>query len=197
MHRQGEILTITQEALERIRAFRQMSGDPGAAVRITLHPEAPVEGKYELQFVSRQSAKAADVTVQFEDILILLDPRSADLLAGTLIDYKEGMWSSGFHFENPNRMALIADPLGSRIQEIIERRVIPMVAAHGGTVSLVDVRERRAYVQFGGGCQGCGLAPQTLKHGVVELLRHEVPEIVEVVDVTDHAAGEKPYYPAG
>lgn len=70
-----------------------------------------------------------------------------------------------------------------------------MVASHGGRVSLVDVRDKRAFVQFGGGCQGCGLAPMTLEQGVVEAICKAVPEIREVVDVTNHAAGESPYYP--
>ena len=51
-----------------------------------------------------------------------------------------------------------------------------------------------AYVRLGGGCQGCGMAAMTLKRGVESAIRAAVPEIRQVVDVTDHAAGANPYY---
>jgi len=193
---QPPMLVITDKARDKIRALRSLSGEGDASVRIAVRPEAPLAGKYELEFISPCSARDDDLQITFEDLVFVLDRRSAELISGTTMDYREGMWSSGFHFDNPNRQALLADPLGARLQRVIQERVIPMLAAHGGVVWLVDVREQRAYLQFGGGCQGCGLAPQTLKHGVVQLLRQEVPEILEVVDVTDHAAGEAPYYPS-
>lgn len=190
-----EILTLTEDACDRFRSFRRMHGDVRAAIRITVHPEAPVESKYELEFVDQSSATADDVQVVHDDLVFLLDPRSSALLQRTRIDYRQGMWSSGFQFENPNQVAVMTDPLAERIQKVIDEQIAPMVAAHGGRVRLVDVRAQRAFVQFGGGCQGCGLAPVTLKQGVVAALSKAVPEIVEIVDVTDHASGENPYYP--
>ena len=50
------------------------------------------------------------------------------------------------------------------------------------------------YLQLGGGCQGCGMASVTLKQGIETALRESIPEITEVVDVTDHQGGENPYY---
>ena len=49
-------------------------------------------------------------------------------------------------------------------------------------------------LRFGGGCQGCGMADMTLKQGVAAQLKQQIPEIGEVVDATDHTAGENPYY---
>jgi Fe/S biogenesis protein NfuA len=65
---------------------------------------------------------------------------------------------------------------------------------HGGHVSLVDVKDDIAYLQFGGGCQGCGMVDVTLKQGVEVMLREAVPELKAVMDVTDHAGGQNPYY---
>jgi Fe/S biogenesis protein NfuA len=61
-------------------------------------------------------------------------------------------------------------------------------------VSLVDIQEARVVLSFGGGCQGCGMADVTMKQGVAAQLKQQIPEIAEVVDATDHTAGENPYY---
>ena len=60
-------------------------------------------------------------------------------------------------------------------------------------VSLIDVKENMVYLQMGGGCQRCGMADVTLKQGIEMMIREEVPEIVDIIDVTDHAAGQNPY----
>ena len=60
---------------------------------------------------------------------------------------------------------------------------------------LIDVQGGRVVVEFGGGCQGCGMADVTLREGVTATLRRAIPEITEVVDATDHEAGESPYHP--
>jgi Fe/S biogenesis protein NfuA len=61
-------------------------------------------------------------------------------------------------------------------------------------VSLVDIQGSQVVLSFGGGCQGCGMVDVTLKDGVMAQLTQHIPEITEVLDVTDHASGENPYY---
>ena len=85
----------------------------------------------------------------------------------------------------------------SKVQELIDTSINPAVAGHGGYVELLDVKENIVYLQMGGGCQGCGAADITLKAGIERLIKEEMPEIVEVLDTTDHAAGANPYYTAG
>ena len=55
-------------------------------------------------------------------------------------------------------------------------------------------KENRVYVELGGGCQGCGMANVTLKQGIETAIKKQLPEIVEILDVTDHAGGDNPYY---
>jgi Fe/S biogenesis protein NfuA len=87
--------------------------------------------------------------------------------------------------------------LKSRVQDVIDSMINPAVAGHGGFVELIDVQDNRVYLQMGGGCQGCGAADITLKAGIERLLKEEIPEIAEVLDTTDHAAGANPYYTPG
>lgn len=86
------------------------------------------------------------------------------------------------------------DVLRDRIQGILDREINPSVASHGGVVRLLDVKGNMVYVQMGGGCQGCGMADVTLKQGVEMAIRSEIPEVGEIMDTTDHAAGNNPYY---
>ena len=80
-----------------------------------------------------------------------------------------------------------------KVQQLLDTAINPAVAGHGGVVTLFDVRERMVYLHMGGGCQGCGMADVTLKQGIETMIREEVPEVVEILDVTDHAAGQNPY----
>ncbi|MBM4003971.1 MAG: thioredoxin [Planctomycetes bacterium] len=91
-----------------------------------------------------------------------------------------------------------AEVLRSRVEEVLRSQVNPYVAAHGGVVRLIDVRDNTAFLQMGGGCQGCGMANVTLRQGVEVAIRAAVPEIGDILDTTDHAAGRNPYYaPSG
>lgn len=86
------------------------------------------------------------------------------------------------------------DKLRELIGEILERDVNPSISSHGGHVTLLDVKGNTIFLEFGGGCQGCGMANVTLKYGVERHLRAQVPEIGEIFDTTDHASGNNPYY---
>ena len=88
-------------------------------------------------------------------------------------------------------------PAGKAIQALLDDTVNPSVASHGGHIALVDVREDTAYIRLEGGCQGCGMADVTLKQGVATEIQRVAPEIVTVLDVTDHAGGDNPYYQPG
>ena len=84
-----------------------------------------------------------------------------------------------------------------KIQEILDAKINPGVAAHGGHVELLDVKDHVVYLKLGGGCQGCGMVDVTLRQGIERMIKQEIPEIREVVDTTDHKGGTNPYYQPG
>ena len=84
--------------------------------------------------------------------------------------------------------------VGAVVQELLDRQVNRSIAAHGGQISIVDVRDRNLFVAMSGGCQGCAASQVTLRHGFEVMVRRVAPEIVDIVDTTDHAAGKKPFY---
>lgn len=88
------------------------------------------------------------------------------------------------------------DALFDKVSMIFDSRINPMVAGHGGRVELIDVQDHVVLLRMQGGCQGCGMASVTLRQGIETTLRQIAPEIAAVVDVTDHATGNNPYFAA-
>jgi len=109
----------------------------------------------------------------------------------------------GLAVSNPNRPSPVVEPpsgdglsgsVAERVAQVIEHHINPAIAMHGGRARLERVDEGTAYVRLGGGCQGCGMATVTLDQGIESAILQAVPEIRQVVDVTDHGAGANPYY---
>jgi Fe/S biogenesis protein NfuA len=86
------------------------------------------------------------------------------------------------------------NPVRDKVQDLIDNSINPAVAGHGGYIELIDVKDSTVYLRMSGGCQGCGAADVTLKAGIERMIFEEVPEVTEVLDVTDHGAGQNPYY---
>lgn len=86
---------------------------------------------------------------------------------------------------------------GRAIRRLLDERINPQVASHGGHIALVDVQDDTVYLRLEGGCQGCGMADVTLKQGVANEIKAVVPTIAHILDVTDHAGGSNPYYQPG
>lgn len=84
--------------------------------------------------------------------------------------------------------------LFNRVQDLLTAEINPAVANHGGSVALVAVHKQKAYLRFGGGCQGCGMVDVTLKQGIVKRIQESVEGIEDVIDLTDHSSGATPYF---
>ncbi len=80
------------------------------------------------------------------------------------------------------------------IQELLDGEVNRSIANHGGQISIVDVHDATLFITMSGGCQGCAASKVTLRQGFEVMVRRVAPEIVDIVDTTDHAAGMKPFY---
>jgi len=87
-----------------------------------------------------------------------------------------------------------AAEIQAKVSQVLEKEINPMVAAHGGHVSLLGVKGNTVYLKLGGGCQGCGQADVTLKQGIETAIRLAAPEVGDILDSTDHASGRNPYY---
>ena len=87
------------------------------------------------------------------------------------------------------------EELRAKVAQTVETEINPVVAGHGGHIDIVDVKDGVAFVVMAGGCQGCGMAHITLRQGVERLVKERLPEVTEVIDVTDHGGGTQPFVP--
>ena len=81
------------------------------------------------------------------------------------------------------------------IENLLEREVNPSIASHGGVITVVDLRDGVLSIAMGGGCQGCASSTATLRDGFETMARRAAPELVRIVDTTNHSAGAAPFYP--
>ena len=80
------------------------------------------------------------------------------------------------------------------IQDLLDRETNPSIASHGGKISIVKLKDRKLYIRMSGGCQGCAASQVTLRQGFELMVRRVAPEIVKIIDATDHDSGLKPFY---
>ena len=188
---ENPLLEVTEAAQEKIHAVIAAEEVEVEGLRISIQGRTATAFQYSLGLATE--AQPDDIVVECENFNVLVDAKSAPDLQGAVIDFVDDLNSSGFNIENPN-MPTWDNPKAQQIQELIDERINPAVAAHGGQIELLNVEEDSIYIHMGGGCQGCGMANVTLKHGIEAMIQEVFPEIKHVIDTTDHAAGDNPYY---
>ena len=186
-----QLIQLTPIAKERVKSIIDSEDLEVEGLRVSITGRTTNTFEYSLGL--EVELHPDDVVIDLGDLKVLVDSQSMDSLKGSIIDYVEDLNASGFRVDNPNQPTW-DDSRAQKIQELIDTRINPSVASHGGNIQLLDVTEDSVYVHMGGGCQGCGQASATLKQGVQTMIQEEFPEIVNVIDTTDHAAGTNPYY---
>lgn len=136
------------------------------------------------------------------DITIFPHAEVAILTEDAVIDYNKDRFGGQLTFRAPNSKVPRVGPDASieeRITYVLQSEINPGLAGHGGNCALVEVVEDpehglTAILKFGGGCQGCSAIDVTLKQGVETTLKQHVPELMRVVDQTDHSQAEGAYF---
>ena len=129
---------------------------------------------------------------------LYLEERSIDFLVDAEVDYSPDKFGGTLTIKAPNaKLPQVSDDatLEDKINYILYSEINPGLASHGGEVSLIEVLDDEiAILQFGGGCQGCGMVDLTLKEGVEKTLLEQIEGLKSVKDVTDHSYRENAYY---
>ena len=179
----AELLSKQEEALG-VRVFINQPGTPRAETCIAYAREGDIQPDDE-------ETPYGSFTAWFEG-------RSLPYLEDALVDYAKDRMGGQLTIKAPNsKMPRVGDdsPIEDRINYLLYNEVNPALAAHGGEVSLVEVTEDNfAVLQFGGGCQGCGMVDATLKGGVEKTLLESLPQLAGVRDITDHSDRSNAYY---
>ncbi|HEY0633074.1 MAG TPA: NifU family protein [Thermoleophilaceae bacterium] len=204
-----QLLAITDKAREKVLGFRE--GVPDAerqAMWVEVTGVKNGEWTYNISLKPVDGAGPDDSLQYADDLGIVVPAADLEKLRGATVDWSDDLMSGGLLVVNPNKpdpsspaiggrpAADLSGPVPQRVMQVIEQQINPAIAAHGGSAELVAVEEDTAYVRLGGGCVGCGMATVTLGQGIEVAILEAVPEVRQVVDVTDHASGTNPYYEA-
>jgi Fe/S biogenesis protein NfuA len=189
------MITLTDNAKMQFLQAAEAEGRTGDGLRVIVHDGGTANPGFALNFVADDEVTDQDTVVDAGEIKLYIDPASARWLEGATIDFVDGLQESGFKVDAPNAgIPRPTGPVAEKVNRVLQEKINPSIASHGGFINLVAVEDGTAYLQFGGGCQGCGMVNVTLKQGVEKVLFEEIPEITKVMDVTDHASGTNPYY---
>lgn len=191
------MLTVTPAARDYFGKLLEQQPDDTHLRLQVINPGTPA-ADVELAYCPQGQQRDGDHAIDCQTFVLFVERDSAEALNGAMIDFESNSMGGELSIRAPGlkgqRPASDA-PIHERVKWVLESRINPMVASHGGRVGLVDVTDDNDVIlQFGGGCRGCGMADVTLKQGIETTLRQEVPEVREVIDATDHASGENPYF---
>lgn len=200
------VLEVTERAVEKILEIRAQEPDADQfALRVEVTGIRGNEFTYELTFEPLEDAGDEDLVERHGALPVVISRSSAPNLQGATLDLSRDLLEGGLVIDNPNTPsprittgegADLAGPVAEKVAQLLDHQINPAIAMHGGATELVAVEDDTVYLRMQGGCQGCGMAQVTLKQGIEQAIFSAVPEIKRVVDVTDHAAGENPYYAA-
>ncbi|MDE0169340.1 MAG: NifU family protein [bacterium] len=200
------LMSFSGEALERIIEIRdQEPGDDEYGLLIEITGLQGTQFGYSLSFVPLGETGTSDHVERHGDLTVIIPSADTANMTGATLAMSSDPMTPGLAIDNPNNPSPqipdvpdgdLTGPLAEQVAQVLDRQVNPAIAAHGGNARLVSEENGVVYLQLGGGCQGCGMAAMTLRQGIERILREAIPEIVEIVDVTDHQGGENPYYAA-
>lgn len=194
------IIEITPEALEQLKMLRDEEPEKERlGLRLEVLASPGEEFKYDLSFEIVTQAAFSDEVRTIDGLKIIIPLNSFEYINGATLDYSE---RQGLIIRNPNKPPAVSieglvndDELSAAIEAVISTDVNPSLAAHGGFVTYVGHDpDGVAYLTMGGGCHGCSMSKMTMLDGVQTTLIEQVPGVVKVRDVTDHATGANPYY---
>jgi Fe/S biogenesis protein NfuA len=198
------LVELTDRAREKVAGFRAGVADAERqAMWVEVTGTQGGEWTYNMSLKPLDQAAPGDQVQDEGDFAVVVPARDADALRGATIDWSDDLMHGGLTIDNPNPpspaisgqpVGDLSGPLPQRVMQVIDQRVNPAIAMHGGSAELVAVEDSTAYVRLGGGCVGCGMATVTLTQGIEVAITEAVPEVSRVVDVTDHASGTNPYY---
>jgi len=197
------VLVVSEDALAKVLEVRDAEDDAASlCLRVEIIGVNGVDFTYDLGFEPVSGLQGDHRVYTQRDLTIAIPVDSVDRLLGAVLGLPANQAQGGLVIRNPNRpdpMAGVKDlvltgDIAEKVTTLIAEAINPGLAAHGGFTSLVGVDGTRVFLTMGGGCQGCSMSAATMVQGIQTAIKEAIPEVTEVVDATDHSAGENPFY---
>tara|TARA_B100000475_G_scaffold73103_1_gene52377 strand:+ start:50 stop:637 length:588 start_codon:yes stop_codon:yes gene_type:complete len=194
----NEIINITKSAEEYLAKLIQDKNETDLSIRIFISDPGTPKAETCLAYCKPDEAMPDDMIINLDLINVNLEKRSLPFLKDAEVNFDNDTFGGQLTIKAPNaRVPNISSdsPVEDRINYVIYNEINPMLESHGGEVSLIEFNDHgEAVLQFGGGCQGCGMVDVTLKDGIEKTLVEQIPEVTGVKDTTDHSIDDNAYY---
>ena len=192
------MITLTDRAHEVVRDYLDKSDGEFTALRIGISGGTPLAPNFELTLVGPDDIGESEREVEVGDMTIVVQEEFVPRLEGATVDFIQRVNESGFEVSLAATAQAAAPaldgPFAERVKTVLDTEINPAIASHGGTITLVGVKDTEIYLEMGGGCQGCAMSRMTLRQGVERMVRQAVPEVTVIHDITDHSSGENPFF---
>ncbi len=192
------MISISETAQHHFSKLLMQQGIAGMGIRVKVTNAGLPTADCSLEFCELSDLQGDEWSIECSDFILYVDAASTSYLDNASIDYQNNATGGQLTIKAPKIRGTPPDAEASlveRVRYLLVSEINPQIASHGGRVSLVEIdADGVVYLQFGGGCHGCGMADVTLKQGIEKTLRERLPEITAVRDATDHAKGANPYY---
>ena len=194
----NEIIKITKSAEEYLSQLIHDRNETDLSIRIFIADPGTPKAETCLAYCKPDEAMPDDMILNLDLITVNIEKRSIPFLKDAEVNFDKDAFGGQLTIKAPNaRLPNISadSPVEDRINYVIYNEINPMLESHGGEVSLVEFNNKNeAVLQFGGGCQGCGMVDVTLKDGIEKTLIEQIPEVKAVKDLTDHSIDDNAYY---
>ena len=194
----NEIINITKSAEEYLAKLLKDKNELDLSIRIFISDPGTPKAETCLAYCKPVEALSDDVIINLDLINVNIEKRSIPFLESAEVNFDNDTFGGQLTIKAPNaRLPNISpdSPVEDRINYVIYNEINPMLESHGGEVSLLEFTKKgEAVLQFGGGCQGCGMVDVTLKDGIEKTLLEQIPELKSVKDSTDHSIDDNAFY---
>ncbi len=196
------VLDVSDAAAAKILEIRTAEDEPETlGLQVAITGVNGVDFVYDLSFEPLADVGDDHLVYTVGELPLIVPRDSVEELSGAMLDLPSSPVQGGLVIKNPNRPDLLGDgelnltgTLEEKVSQLLSQRINPSLAAHGGYTELVRVDGTVVYLTMGGGCQGCAMSAATLREGISVMVAQAIPEVSDVVDITDHEAGETPYF---
>ncbi len=193
-----QIIKITKTAEDYLAKLIEEKNESDTAVRIFISDPGTPNAETCLAYCKPDDLTATDVLISLPKLSVYVEERSIPFLKDAEVNYDTDNFGGQITIKSPNsRLPNISSdsPLEDRVNYVIYNEINPMLETHGGVVSLKEITDDKyAVLEFGGGCQGCGMVDVTLKDGIEKTLLDTLPELSGIKDMTDHSIDDHAYY---
>ena len=191
-------MTITPSAQEYLNDLLSGQDDDTCGIKIFVSEPGTPRAETCIAYAKKDEEFSTFRKIEEFKFSLFLEEQSIDFLKDAEVDYSPDKFGGTLTIKAPNaKLPQISDDasIEAKINYVLYSEINPGLASHGGEVSLIEViDDETAILQFGGGCQGCGMVDLTLKDGVEKTLLEQIDGLKSVKDVTDHSYRENAYY---